>query len=142
MNVWDLAVGDPLPSAFELGPITRTDIVRYQGASGDFQPIHHDEDFAREAGYDAPLVIGMYPAGALSLWAAQLFGPTTVRSTRLRWKAMVWPGDQLTGTGVIDACSGDERTVTMTLTNQRGESVLDCHMTFVRPAVKDANDAL
>ena len=142
MNVWELAVGDALPKRFELGPITRTDIVRYQGASGDFQPIHHDEGFAQDAGYDAPLVIGMYPAGALALWAAQLFGPETVRSTRLRWNAMVWPGDQLTGVGRIETRAAGERTVTMTLSNQSGESVLDCRMTFVRPTAKDANGSL
>ena len=56
-------------------------------------PIHHDETFARASGYEAPLVIGMYPAAALTTWAAELFGPTTVRETRIRWNAMVWQPD-------------------------------------------------
>ena len=137
MSVWDLEVGQQLPSTFELGPISRTDIVRYQGASGDFQPVHHDEPFARNAGYDAPLVVGMYPAGALSLWAAELFGPETVRSTRIRWKAMVFPGDHLTGSGCIESLDGEQRKVTMTLSNQTGDSVLDCAMVFVRNVSKD-----
>ena len=49
-----------LPAARVVGPISRTDIVRYQGASGDFNPVHHDELFARAAGYPAPLGIGMF----------------------------------------------------------------------------------
>ena len=60
----DLAEGQELePTVF--GPITRTDVVRYQGASGDMNPIHHDEPFARAAGYSAPLVVGMFQAGLL-----------------------------------------------------------------------------
>ena len=142
MSVWDLKAGQPLPRTFELGPISRSDIVRYQGASGDFQPIHHDEPFARQAGYDAPLVVGMYPAGALSLWAAELFGPETVRATRIRWNAMVWPGDHLTGAGCVESLDGEQRTITMTLKNQSGDSVLECAMVFVRTELKDANGGL
>jgi acyl dehydratase len=54
-----------LPPPKTLGPITRTDVVRYQGASGDLNPVHHDELFASGAGFPAPLVVGMYPAGAM-----------------------------------------------------------------------------
>ena len=32
-------------------PLTRTDFVKYQGASGDFHPLHHDDTFARETGF-------------------------------------------------------------------------------------------
>ena len=65
---WDeIQTGSSLSPGLHLGPISRTDIVRYQGASGDFQPIHHDEPFAKEAGYEAPLVVGMYPAAVLPL---------------------------------------------------------------------------
>ena len=35
------------PPPLVVGPLTRTDLVRYQGASGDMQPVHHDEEFAR-----------------------------------------------------------------------------------------------
>ncbi len=83
---------------FTIGPITRTDVVRYQGASGDMNPIHHDEPFARGAGYDAPLVVGMFHAGAMATRVAQEIGYENVRGTRIRWKAQVWPGDVLTCT--------------------------------------------
>ena len=43
------------PAPLVVGPLTRTDFVRYQGASGDMNPLHHDEIFARAAGYDAPV---------------------------------------------------------------------------------------
>ena len=44
-----------LPPPLEIGPITRTDIVRYAGASGDLNPIHHDEGFATSAGFPSVL---------------------------------------------------------------------------------------
>ena len=89
MNLWALAAGEAIPHSWELGPITRSDCVRYQGASGDFEPIHHDEPFARDAGYDAPLIIGMYPAGAVSAWMATLWGVESVRETTIRWTGQV-----------------------------------------------------
>ncbi len=47
------------------GPITRKHIVRYAGASGAFNPIHHDEEFARAAGMPGVFSIGMHSAGLL-----------------------------------------------------------------------------
>src|SRR5689334_1175394 len=97
----DLHEGAELPNPKELGPLTRTDFVRYQGASGDMNPIHHDEENARAAGYPAPLAVGMFQAGALAAWAAGWLGPENVRRTKVRWKEQVWPGDVLTFTGKI-----------------------------------------
>jgi acyl dehydratase len=87
------------PPPLVVGPLTRTDLVRYQGASGDFNPIHHDEPFARSAGYDAPLSLGMFQAGLLASWATSWLGTDTVRKFRVRFSEQVWPGDTLTCTG-------------------------------------------
>ena len=57
------------PAPMVVGPLTRTDFVRYQGASGDMNPLHHDETFARAAGYDAPVAVGMLNAGLLGTYA-------------------------------------------------------------------------
>ena len=90
----ELAEGQTLESK-SVGPISRSDVVRYQGASGDMNPIHHDEPFARAAGFPAPIVVGMYPAGVLCAWAARRFGPENLRALRIRFKEPVWPGDVL-----------------------------------------------
>jgi acyl dehydratase len=91
----------PAPAPRVIGPITRTDIVRYQGASGDFNPVHHDEPFATAAGYPAPLVVGMFHAGALLAWASDWLGPDNVRRVRCRWREPVFPGDVLTLSGSV-----------------------------------------
>lgn len=133
---WDTIAAGAEPGSRTVGPISRTDIVRYQGASGDMNPIHHDEPFAREAGYDAPLVVGMYPAGVLTTWATDWLGAENVRSLRLRWTRQVWPGDTLTHHGEVleTRAEGLEVDLELTATNQDGEPVVKAWMTFAMPS--------
>lgn len=81
--------------------VSRTDLVRYAGASGDFNPVHHDEIFARKAGYDTTLAMGMFQAGLCGSWAADWLGPRNVRRTGIRFVSRVFPGDELTVHGGI-----------------------------------------
>ncbi|MEV0560447.1 MaoC/PaaZ C-terminal domain-containing protein [Dactylosporangium sp. NPDC050588] len=102
------------------GPLTRTDLVRYQGASGDFNPIHHDELFALAAGMPAPLSLGMLQAGFLATWATDRFGAAAVRSFRVRFAAQVFPGDTVTCDGTVVRQDEDSFDVEMTCTTQDG----------------------
>ena len=68
-------------------PLTRTDIVRYAGASGDFNPIHHDEGFATAAGFPTVFSIGMYQAGLLANYVADQLGPENLRRISLRFSS-------------------------------------------------------
>jgi len=96
----DLREGDTGP-AFSVGPITRTDIVRYAGASGDFNPIHHDEPFARSAGLPSVMAHGMLSAGILASFVTRWFGAGSVRRFKMRFRERVWPGDVLSGEGRV-----------------------------------------
>ena len=123
---WTEAVAGNEPAPLLLGPLTRTDFVRYQGASGDMNPIHHDEPFARAAGFEAPLGVGMFPAGALANWAADWLGPERVRRTRIRWKAPVWPGDTLTLVGVVVSRDEAAKRLEMELSCTNQDDVVTC----------------
>jgi acyl dehydratase len=102
-----VSVGDILTER-SFGPLTRTDFVRYQGASGDFNPIHHDEPFAQSAGFPTVFSVGMLQAGYLATYATDVFGPNNVRLFRVRFWEQVWPGDVLTCSGsVIDVRTDD-----------------------------------
>lgn len=131
-----LSAGAELPSR-EFGPVTRTDIVRYQGASGDFNPIHHDEPFARDAGFVTVLSVGMLQAGYLATYCVDLFGAENVRALRVRFRGAVWPGDVLTCRGVVSTLvEGDdgERILTLELAAERGhEPVLTGTAVFSVP---------
>lgn len=84
------------PKPYVIGPVTRTDSVRYQGASGDMNPIHHDDPFAHASGFSAPVTVGMFQAGVMHAWVATWLGPSNVRRVAMRWREPVFPGDTLT----------------------------------------------
>jgi acyl dehydratase len=115
-------VGDALPER-AFGPLTRTDIVKYQGASGDFNPIHHDEGFAKAAGFPTVFSVGMLQASYLATYATELLGPANVRRFRTRFREQVWPGDVLTCTGTVTALRTDE---------ESGEKVVDLELVVTR----------
>ncbi|WP_432842277.1 MaoC/PaaZ C-terminal domain-containing protein [Dactylosporangium sp. CA-092794] len=97
-------VGDEAePKVF--GPVTRGDIVRYAGASGDFNPIHYDEGFAAGSGFPTVFAMGMYHAGVLAGFATEWLGAEGVRRFSIRFKEQVWPGDVLTCRGVVTSVS-------------------------------------
>jgi acyl dehydratase len=84
-----------VPAVREVGPITRTDIVRFAGASGDFNPIHHDEEFARAAGYPTVFAMGMFTAGLLGDYVAGWLGFESIRRFKVRFVSPTWPADRL-----------------------------------------------
>ncbi len=106
---------------FAVGPITRTDIVRYAGASGDFNPIHHDEPFAQSAGLPSVMAHGMLSAGILASFVTRWFGAGTVRRYKVRFRERVWPGDMLQAEGRVSRVfdSGGERRAELDLTLRR-----------------------
>ena len=82
-------------------PITRTHIVKYAGASGDFNPIHHDELYAIRAGNDRVFAMGMLSAGFLSRMITNWVGDGKLRKYRVRFGRQVWPGDTIICKGRI-----------------------------------------
>ena len=102
-----VVVGTALPER-RFGPQTRTDIVRYQGASGDFNPIHHDDEFARSANMPSIFSVGMLQAGYLGTYCVELFGPESVRRLSVRFAEQVWPGDELVCRGTVSTLTSTD----------------------------------
>jgi acyl dehydratase len=94
--------GDEFPVT-EIGPLTRTDFVRYAGASGDFNPIHYDDVLATGLGLPSVFGMGMLHGGALGIRLARWVGPDNLRSFSVRFSGQVWPGDVLTMRGQVVA---------------------------------------
>jgi len=96
----DIRAGDEaLPVV--VANITRTHIVKYAGASGDFNPIHHDELYAIRGGNDRVFAMGMMTAGFLSHMITDWVGDGKLRQYRVRFARQVWPGDTITCKGKI-----------------------------------------
>jgi acyl dehydratase len=82
--------------------VTREDLVRYAGASLDFNAIHLDDDAAREAGYDGVIAHGMLTMGRALSAVAGAVGPTAIGrcSGRFAAPALAGQGDSQSYSGV------------------------------------------
>jgi acyl dehydratase len=124
MATWDELSEGTEREPVQIGPLTRTDFVRYQGASGDFNPIHHDEDFAKGAGFPSVFSVGMLQAGILGTYATDWLGAANIRNFNVQFREQVWPGDHLVCTGKVARRyeDGGERKVDIDLLVTRVES--------------------
>ena len=108
--------------------LTRTQIVQYAGASGDFNPIHHDETFATQvAGYPSVFAHGMLTMGLTGKMLTDWLGDGVLEEFGVRFLSQVWPGDTLTARGRVTSIEprGDDVAVQLELTtvNQEGRPV-------------------
>jgi len=127
----DLTVGtEPEPRSY--GPLTRTDFVRYQGASGDFNPIHHDEEFAKSSGFPTVFSVGMLQAGILASFATDWLGAANVRRFGVQFREQVWPDDVLTCTAKVMGRDESAGTVDLELvcSRQTGGAAIKGTATF------------
>ncbi|MEU0463571.1 MaoC/PaaZ C-terminal domain-containing protein [Amycolatopsis sp. NPDC006131] len=85
----------------EVGPVTQTDIVRFAGAGGDFNPLHHDPEFARAAGFPGVLAMGQMHAGMLAAWLTDWCGVEHLREYEVRFVAPVFLGAVLRFSGEV-----------------------------------------
>jgi acyl dehydratase len=92
-------VKPPEPRTF--GPVTQTDVVRFAGAGGDFNPLHHDPEHARAAGFDAPIAMGQLTAGLLAAWLTDWCGVERLRRFEVRFTAPLHLGDTVILSGSI-----------------------------------------
>ena len=89
------------------GPISREDIVRYAQASGDDNPIHQDEAYARAQGAPTVFAMGMLPAGYLATAIAHwIGGPEHLRRFKVRFTTRVWPEDEIVCGGRVISIEG------------------------------------
>lgn len=92
--------------------LTRTQIVQYAGASGDFNPLHTDEVFATQvAGYPSVFAHGMLTMAMTGRMLTSAIGGGHLARFGGRFTAPVWPGDTLTVTATVTAVTAvDEGT--------------------------------
>lgn len=96
----DLNVGDPIPS-LTTAPITETQLVRYAGASGDFNPIHTVHHVAEKAGLGGVISHGMLVMGLMGRAITDWVGVAPLRQFGVRFVDMTRPGDIITVSGQI-----------------------------------------
>ena len=123
-----LSVGDTY-EAVVVDDLTRTQIVQYAGASGDYNPLHTDEVFATKvAGYPTVFAHGMLTMGMTGHMVTDWVGDARLTRFGVRFVRQVWPGDTLTATATVDAVREEDGVhyadVSVTTVNQDGTTVV------------------
>lgn len=90
----EVQVGDTAPAVAH--QLTRTDLVMYAGASGDFNPMHTDEVAAQAAGLPSVFGHGMFTMGLLAKAVTDYVGVGNLRLYKVRFTKQTWPGEVLT----------------------------------------------
>src|SRR6266540_4217709 len=86
----------------------RADLVRYAGASGDFNPIHWNDEWARSVGLPGVIAHGMFSMGVAARMISAFAGnPAAIKRLRVRFSAMIQPGQTLTVSGEVAGIDGD-----------------------------------
>ncbi len=124
----DVKVGDKKELVL-VDDLSRTQIVQYAGASGDYNPLHSDDKFTTEvAGYPSVFAHGMLTMGMTGRVITDWFGVESLKKYGVRFVKQVFPGDALTTTAEVTAVrdEGGERLadVSVTTVNQDGDAVL------------------
>lgn len=118
--------GDVIPALVK-EPVSKLQLVRYAGASGDFNLIHTDAETARSVGLEGVIAHGMLSMGFLGQLLTDFAGPQGVRRLRVRFSRMVRLGDVITCCGLVREVrpEGGKALVTLEVwaENQSGERV-------------------
>ncbi len=109
--------------------LSRTQIVQYAGASGDYNPLHHDEIYTTKvAGYPSIFAHGMLTMGLTGKVVTDYVGDGTLTRFGVRFTNQVWPGDTLDATATVTAIreEGGQHYVDLALStvNQDGKEVM------------------
>ena len=124
----ELSVGQTYEEVL-VDDLKRTKLVMYSGASGDYNPLHTDEVYTREAaGYPGVFAHGMLTMGMTGRLVTNFVGAANVKKYGVRFTNQVWPGDTLTGTATVEAIREDDGEWVVDLTvatvNQKGDKVV------------------
>ena len=133
LSASQLKVGDTYEEKV-VDNLTRTQIVQYAGASGDYNPIHTDEVYTTQvAGYPSVFAHGMLSMGMTSRMLTNYVGDGRLTKFGVRFTRQVWPGDSLTSTATVDAIREEDgqRLVDLAVStvNQEGTEVINGYAT-------------
>jgi acyl dehydratase len=137
LYVEDVSAGTEITPLVK-GPIQQIQLTRYAGASGDFNPIHQDDEFAKAAGMGGVFGHGMLTMGFVAQAVTDWAGAGSVRKIGVRFTGLVRLKDMVTCHGRVVSTSSKDGVHTAELDlwaeNQRGEKVVTGRATVALPS--------
>ncbi len=132
----DVKDDEELPS-FNL-TVTRTHIVMYAGAGGDFNPVHHDEEFAKMVGLPSVFAMGLMHGGMLARLVTDWAGDGKVRRYNVEFRAQVFPKDTITFKGKVKEKRQQDGNnlvdLDLLVVTQKGQNAIEGHATVALPS--------
>jgi acyl dehydratase len=99
--------------------------VRYAGASGDFNPIHIDEEFARSVGLPGRILHGLWTMAQVARAATDAGGgPQSLRRLRVQFRGMGLPEHEITVRGTVAEIGADGTAIVHTIAEQDGKAII------------------
>lgn len=124
-----LKIGDSLEPVV-LNPVSRIDLIKYAGASGDFNPIHTIDDEAKKAGLPGVIAHGMWTMGNLSKLFSQYYEDGFIEDYSIRFKNMVFINDIITLKAKLVESDQKKLHFSVMVTNQDEKKVIEGKLVF------------
>jgi acyl dehydratase len=118
-----LQVGESVKD-IQLDPVSRIDLIKYAGASGDFNPIHTIDEEAKKAGLPGVIAHGMWTMGNLAKLFTPYFEEGFVQNYSIRFKGMVFLNDEITLKAMLKEVNEKRLRFQVQAVNQNGNEVL------------------
>lgn len=113
-----------------LEPVSRIDLIKYAGASGDFNPIHTIDDEAKNAGLPGIIAHGMWTMGNLSKLFTPYLEEAFIQDYQIRFSGMVFLEDVITLKAVLQDSNETFLHFKVAAVNQKGVDVIKGNVTL------------
>jgi acyl dehydratase len=128
-KIAELQIGASLEDV-QLNPVSRLDLIKYAGASGDYNPIHTIDEEAKKAGLPGIIAHGMWTMGNLSKLFTSYYEEGFIQDYSIRFKGMVFLNDVITLKATLEEKMGNQLRFNVLAVNQNGNEVLKGEVLF------------
>jgi acyl dehydratase len=128
-KISELKVGESLPEV-KLSPVSRLDLIKYAGASGDYNPIHTIDEEAKKAGLPGIIAHGMWTMGNLAKLFTPYYEEGFVQDYSVRFKSMVFLNDVVTLKATVTEKEDRALRFDVAAVNQDGKEVVKGEVVF------------
>ncbi|WP_156289649.1 MaoC/PaaZ C-terminal domain-containing protein [Oceanobacillus salinisoli] len=129
-NLTNLQVGDSLEE-ITLSPVSRMDLIKYSGASGDFNPIHTIDEEAEKAGLPGVIAHGMWTMGNLSKVFTSYYEEGFIENFQVRFSGKVFLNDVLTLRATLQEKNNETFSFKVNVSSQSEKVVMKGKVVFV-----------
>lgn len=129
-NLAELQIGESLEPV-QLEPVSRLDLIKYAGASGDFNPIHTIDAEAEKAGLPEIIAHGMWTMGNLAKLFTKYLESGFIKDYTIRFRGMVFLQDVITLKATLAEKEEGKWTFDVSAVNQHQKDVIKGQIVFV-----------